>query len=104
MPRIWVWTAPVAPIVQRSLLFPALNWGAIAEGGGDLTVVVCEPLVVTVDVDSVTIGSAAWAGAGNKKLSSTAIKPPNRSDTNKKYRRAAGVIATSQLASLAAAE
>jgi hypothetical protein len=44
--------------VQRSELFPALNCGAIADGGGDLTVVVCEPLVVTVLVDSVTIGSA----------------------------------------------
>lgn len=98
MPRIWVWTAPVAPIVQRSLLFPALNWGAIAEGGGDLTVVVCEPLVVTVDVDSVTMGSA------HAILAKAANSPPNNKDTNKKYRRAAGVMAISQQASSVAAE
>ena len=38
----------------------ALNCGEIAEGGGDFTVVVISPFVVTVlvVVDSVTIGSA----------------------------------------------
>jgi len=41
-------------------LFPELNYGEIAEGGGDLTVVVISPFVVTVlfVVDSVTIVSA----------------------------------------------
>ena len=68
--------------MQRSELVPAENWGAIAEGGGDLTVVVCEPLVVTVDVDSVTMGSA-FAGAGKSKLSSATNNPPNMKDTKK---------------------
>ena len=81
MPRIWVWTAPVAPIVQRSELVPALNWGAIAEGGGDLTVVVCEPFVVTVLVDSVTMGSPKAAS------DSTTIRPPhNREAENSTIR------------------
>ena len=82
MPRICVWTAPVAPIVQRSELVPAENWGAIAEGGGDLTVVVCEPFVVTVLVDSVTIGSAL-AGAGKSKVSRATNKPPTKKETKK---------------------
>src|SRR5210317_2273590 len=60
IPKICVCTAPATPIVHKSLLLPALNCGEIADGGGDLTVVSIDPLVVTVlfVVDSVTIVSA----------------------------------------------
>ena len=65
MPRIWVCTAPATPNVQRSELPFEMICGDIAEGGGDLTVVVIEPVVVTVlfVVDSVTIGSTSCAKA-----------------------------------------
>lgn len=52
----------------------------MADGGGDLTVVVWLPLVVTVDVDSVTIGSAIACSA---TVSKTTIAPPASSDTTK---------------------
>jgi len=42
MPRIWVWTAPDTPIVQRSPV-PVLICGDIAEGGGLRTVVSIVP-------------------------------------------------------------
>jgi len=53
----------------------------MADGGGDLTVVVWLPLVVTVEVDSVTIGSAAIACSAT--VIKATIAPPASSDTTK---------------------
>ena len=69
-------------MVQRSEFCPAENCGAIAEGGGDLTVVVWLPLVVTVDVDSVTIGSAALT-----KLAKRTNKPPQNTEAENRVMR-----------------
>jgi hypothetical protein len=62
MPRICVCTAPDAPTIHRSLLMLVIA-GAIALGGGLYTVVVDSLMVraLDVDVESVTIGSAALA-------------------------------------------
>jgi len=59
IPSICVCTAPATPTVHESELLPPSE-GDIAEGGGDLRVVVTEPVVWTVlfVVESVTIGSA----------------------------------------------
>jgi hypothetical protein len=57
IPRICVCTAPEAPTVHKSLLIDVIV-GAIAVGGGDLTVVVVSlrETELLFDVDSVTIG------------------------------------------------
>jgi hypothetical protein len=56
-PRICVCTAPETPTVQRSELIDVIA-GAIADGGGDFTVVSLIEFDVLLDVESVTIGSA----------------------------------------------
>jgi hypothetical protein len=58
-PRICVCAAPDDPTVHRSLLIEVIV-GAIADGGGDLTVVVLLEVesVVLLDVESVTMVSA----------------------------------------------
>jgi hypothetical protein len=80
IPSICVCTAPPAGVTHRLLFEPVLNCGAIADGGGDSTLVVCEPLVVTVEVDSVTIGSAALADVGISD-SNAVIAPPAKIET-----------------------
>ena len=69
MPSICVCTAPLKAIVQTSE-FELLIEGDIALGGGDLTVVVLSPLVVTLlfDVLSVTIGSARAKDVDNRNI------------------------------------
>lgn len=59
-PRICVCTAALTPTVHRSLLMEVIA-GAIADGGGDLTVVSLTEVDVLLDVESVIIGSAAMA-------------------------------------------
>jgi hypothetical protein len=58
-PKIWVCVAPDTPTVHKSLLIE-VTAGAIADGGGDLTVVVLFEVesVVLLDVESVTMVSA----------------------------------------------
>lgn len=56
-PKICVCTAPDTPTVQRSELIEVIA-GAMADGGGDLTVVSLIEFDVLLDVESVTIGSA----------------------------------------------
>ena len=56
-PRICVCTAPETPTVQRSELIDVIA-GAIADGGGDFTVVSLIEFDVLLEVESVTIGSA----------------------------------------------
>ena len=56
-PRICVCTAALTPTVHRSLLIEVIA-GAMADGGGDLTVVSLYELFVLLEVESVIIGSA----------------------------------------------
>jgi hypothetical protein len=60
IPKIWVCAAPETPTAHKSLLILVIA-GATAVGGGDLIVVVDSEEVVLLDVESVTIGSAANA-------------------------------------------
>jgi len=77
IPKICVCTAPATPTVHESELLPP-NEGDIADGGGDLSVVVTSPVVCTVDlvVLSVTIGSA-MANTGNSRASHIRLRNVN---------------------------
>ena len=57
MPRIWVCTAPATPIVHKSEL-DIFIVGVIADGGGDLRVVVDLEVTSLVVVESVVIVSS----------------------------------------------
>ena len=74
IPKICVCTAPATPTVHESEL-PPESEGEIAEGGGDLSVVVTEPVVCTVElvVLSVTIGSAT-ANTGSNRASHSSLR------------------------------
>lgn len=56
IPKICVCTAPDAPTIHRSEFIEVIA-GAIAEGGGDFTVVSEYEFVVLREVESVMIGS-----------------------------------------------
>ena len=61
IPKIWVCIAPLAETLHKKSELLLVIWLAIAEGGGDLTVVSFLELELIVWVDSETIGSAAIA-------------------------------------------
>jgi len=67
--------APLDEIVQRSELLPP-TFGDMALGGGDLTVVVFVPFVVTVDVVFCVIELSSTAIAENDTIQkATTINP-----------------------------
>tara|TARA_R110000796_G_scaffold37302_4_gene94206 strand:- start:3909 stop:4193 length:285 start_codon:yes stop_codon:yes gene_type:complete len=61
IPSICVCIAPLAETVHKKSELLLVIWLAMAEGGGDLSVVVFVPFEVITWVDSETIGSAAFA-------------------------------------------
>ena len=75
-PSTWVWTAPETPTTHRSE-FEELILGDMAEGGLVLTVVFESVVVLTVDVDvdCVTIGSAAMTGKTHIIQKAITMKP-----------------------------
>ena len=74
--NICVPIAPLDEIVQRSELLPP-TFGDMALGGGDLTVVVFVPFVVTVDVVFCVIELSSTAITGNTKTIQKQATMPN---------------------------